>query len=223
MPVASRSANRWPRSGPARTPSTGKHLGHDLVMPVDTDVVNRWFDEYFATFEACARGERDMSELLGHYGVPLIFTSDAGVTTLMTDDEAAAMMQGLIDGLRANGYHHTDVLHPEVSVLNSDSALYRCALSRRKAEWRGIRLPHSHFSGYRRHRRVTGCVDSRSDEVVTAARVRWALRRRAQRVWSDPGRPPWIPVLRTSFRSTVAMGCGRSHPSVAGETYPVAN
>ncbi|MDT5413238.1 MAG: hypothetical protein QOG14_5458 [Mycobacterium sp.] len=103
-------------------------------MPVDTDVVNRWFDEYFATFEACARGERDMSELLGHYGVPLIFTSDAGVTTLMTDDEAAAMMQGLIDGLRANGYHHTDVLHPEVSVLNSVSALYRCALSRRKAD-----------------------------------------------------------------------------------------
>ena len=103
-------------------------------MPVDTDVVNRWFDEYFATFEACARGDRDMSELLRHYGVPLIFTSDAGVTTLMTDDEAAAMMQSLIDGLRANGYHHTDVLHPEVSVLNSVSALYRGTLSRRNAD-----------------------------------------------------------------------------------------
>jgi hypothetical protein len=103
-------------------------------MPVDTDVVNRWFGEYFATFEACARGERDMSELLSHYGVPLIFTSDAGVTTLMTDDEAAAVMQGLIDGLRANGYHHTDVLHPQVSVLNSVSALYRGALSRRNAD-----------------------------------------------------------------------------------------
>jgi hypothetical protein len=103
-------------------------------MPVDTDAVNRWFDEYFATFEACARGERDMSELLSHYGVPLIFTSDAGVTTLMTDDEAAAMMQGLIDGLRANRYHHTDVLHPEVSVLNAVSALYRGTLSRRNAD-----------------------------------------------------------------------------------------
>jgi hypothetical protein len=53
---------------------------------------------------------------------------------MMTDDEAAAMMQGLIDGLRANGYHHTDVLYPEVSVLNAVSALYRCALSRRKAD-----------------------------------------------------------------------------------------
>ena len=102
-------------------------------MPVDTDVVNNWFGEYFDTFEACARGDQDMSELLRHYGVPLVFTSDAGVTTLMTDDEAAAMMQGLIDGLRANGYHHTDVLHPEVSVLNSASALYRGTLSLRNA------------------------------------------------------------------------------------------
>jgi hypothetical protein len=103
-------------------------------MPVDTDVVNRWFDEYFATFEACARGDRDMSELLSNYGVPLIFTSDAGVTTLMTDDEAAAVIQSLVDGLRANGYHHTDVLHPEVTILNSVSALYRGTLSRRTAD-----------------------------------------------------------------------------------------
>jgi hypothetical protein len=103
-------------------------------MPVDTDVVNRWFDEYFATFEACARGDRDMSELLSKYGLPLIFTSDAGVTTLMTDDEAAAVIQSLVDGLRANGYHHTDVLHPEVTVLNSVSALYRATLSRRTAD-----------------------------------------------------------------------------------------
>jgi hypothetical protein len=103
-------------------------------MPVDTDVVNRWFNEYFDTFEACARGDRDMSELLSHFGVPLIFTSDDGVTTLMTDDEAAAMMQGMVGGLRANRYHHTDVLQSEVSVLNSVSALYRGTLSRRNRD-----------------------------------------------------------------------------------------
>jgi hypothetical protein len=103
-------------------------------MPVDTDVVNRWFNEYFDTFEACARGDRDMSELLSHYGVPMVLTSDDGVTTLMTDDEAAAVMQSMVGGLRANGYHHTDVLQSEVSVLNSVSALYRGILSRRKAD-----------------------------------------------------------------------------------------
>jgi hypothetical protein len=110
-------------------------------MPVDTDVVNRWFDEYFDTFEACARGDRAMSKLLSHYGVPMVLTSDDGVTTLMTDDEAAAVMQSMVDGLRANGYHHTDVLQSEVSVLNSVSALYRGTLSRRKADGQEFDCP----------------------------------------------------------------------------------
>lgn len=103
-------------------------------MPVDADAVRRWFDEYLDTFAACARGDREMSALLGYYGVPLIVTSDDGVITLMTDDEAAAVMQGQVDGLRAMGYHHTVVLHSEVAVLNSTSALYRCTLSRRNAD-----------------------------------------------------------------------------------------
>jgi hypothetical protein len=103
-------------------------------MPLDAAAVNRWFGEYFDTFESCARGDRDMSELLGKYGVPLILTTDGGVTTMMTDDEAAAVMQSMVDGLRANGYHHTDVVQSKVSVLNSASALYRGTLSRRKAD-----------------------------------------------------------------------------------------
>jgi hypothetical protein len=102
-------------------------------MPLDADAVNRWFDEYFETFSACARGDREMSALLSHYGIPLILSTDDGVTTLMTDDEAAAVMQSLADGLRANGYDHTKVLHSEVTVLNSTSAIYRGSMSRRNA------------------------------------------------------------------------------------------
>jgi uncharacterized NTF2-like protein DUF6841 len=49
----------------------------------------------------------------------------------VTDDEAAAVMQSQVDVLRAMGYHHTDVLHPEVTVLNSTSALFRGTMSRR--------------------------------------------------------------------------------------------
>ena len=142
-----------------------------------------------------------MSALLGHYGVPLILTSDDGVTTLMTDDEAAAVMQSHVDGLRANGYHHTDVLHSEVSVLNSVSALYRCDLVPSQRRWRGIRLPHSHFSGYRRRCRVTDCRARHSGAIARAARARSARRRRAQQAWRDPARRPWIPVPRPSFRN----------------------
>jgi hypothetical protein len=103
-------------------------------MPVDADAVGRWFDEYLDTFAACARGDREMGALLAFYGVPLILTTDDGVTTLMTDDEAAAVMQSQIDGLRAMGYHHTVALHSEVTVLNSTSALYRSTLSCRSAD-----------------------------------------------------------------------------------------
>jgi hypothetical protein len=112
-----------------------------LDSPLDTATVSRWFDEYFDTFSACARGERDMSALLGLYGVPLIITTDDGVITMMTDDEAAAVMQSLVDGLRANGYHHTDVVHSEVSVVNSVTALHRCTMSRRNREGAEIGRP----------------------------------------------------------------------------------
>jgi len=110
-------------------------------MPVDANAVNRWFDKYFETFSACARGDRDMSELLSHYGLPLILTTDDGVTTLITDDEAAAVMQSLVDGLRANGFHHIEVVHAEVKMLNSFSALYRGTVSRRNVEGAEIGCP----------------------------------------------------------------------------------
>jgi hypothetical protein len=103
-------------------------------MPLSAEAVNRWFDEYLDTYAACTRGEREMAALLSHYGVPMVLTTDEGVVTLMTDDEAAAVMQSQVDGLRAQRYHHTDVLHSEVTVLNSTSALYRTSLSRRNLD-----------------------------------------------------------------------------------------
>ena len=59
-----------------------------------------------------------MAALLGHFGVPMIVTSDEGVITLMTDGEAAAVMQSQVDSLRALGFDHSEVLHSEVIVLN---------------------------------------------------------------------------------------------------------
>ena len=110
-------------------------------MPVDAGVVSRWFDDYLETYAACMRGDRDVSALLGCYGVPMILTSDEGVIVLMTDDEAAALMQSQADALRALSYHHTVVLHSEVSVLNSTSALYRASLSRRDTDGAEVGCP----------------------------------------------------------------------------------
>jgi hypothetical protein len=110
-------------------------------MPLDAAAVSSWIGRYLGTFAACARGEGDMASLLGHFGVPMIVTSDEGVVTLMTDDEAAAVMQSQVDGLRALGFDHTDVLHSEVTVLNATSALYRGTMSRRNVDGGEIGCP----------------------------------------------------------------------------------
>jgi uncharacterized NTF2-like protein DUF6841 len=110
-------------------------------MPLDAAAVSSWIGGYLGHFAACARGEGDMASLLGHFGVPMIVTSDEGVVTLMTDDEAAAVMQSQVDGLRALGFDHTDVLHSEVTVLNAASALYRGMMSRRNVDGGEIGCP----------------------------------------------------------------------------------
>ncbi|HEX2286741.1 MAG TPA: hypothetical protein VHI10_18290 [Mycobacterium sp.] len=110
-------------------------------MPLDAGMVSRWFDYYLETFAACVRGDQAMAALLRHYGVPLIITSDDGVIEVMTDDEAAAIMQSLVDGLRALGFHHIQVLHPEVTILNAMSAIYRATMSRRNQHGDEIGCP----------------------------------------------------------------------------------
>jgi hypothetical protein len=110
-------------------------------MPLDADAVGRWINEYLSTFAACARGDGDMATLLGHFGVPMIVTSDEGVVTLMTDDEAAAVIQSQVDGLRALRYDHSQVLHSEVTVLNATSAMFRATLSRRNVDGGEIDCP----------------------------------------------------------------------------------
>jgi hypothetical protein len=110
-------------------------------MPLHADAVSRWIEAYFGVFAQCVRGEADMAVLLGHFGVPMIVTSDEGVVTLMTDDEAAAMMQSQVDGLRGLGFDHTEVLNSEVTVLNAASALYRGTLLRRNRDGDQIDCP----------------------------------------------------------------------------------
>jgi len=112
-----------------------------MVMPLHADSVSRWIDGYLRTFAACVRGDGDMASLLGHFGVPMIVTSDEGVVTLMTDGEAAAVMKSQVDGLRALGFDHSEVLNSEVIVLNAASALYRATLSRRNGDGGEIDCP----------------------------------------------------------------------------------
>jgi hypothetical protein len=97
---------------------------------IDAQGVARWFARYLDTYSACARGDAEFAELMNYYAVPLLVTSDEGVVPLDTPERIGATILGQIDGLRAAGYHHTEVLNEEVTVLNMTSALYRGSLAR---------------------------------------------------------------------------------------------
>jgi hypothetical protein len=94
-------------------------------VAVDGSDVNRWFGKYLDAFAACGRGEQDTASLLAYYGVPLLITTDGGFFALTSDGQVVAAVQPQIDGMRAAGYHRSETLGSEVTVLNSTSALYR--------------------------------------------------------------------------------------------------
>ena len=62
--------------------------------------------------------------------MPLLITTDDGVVPLTTTDQVASVIQGQVDGLRAQSYGHTSLLSADVTVLNASSALYRGAFVR---------------------------------------------------------------------------------------------
>jgi hypothetical protein len=101
---------------------------------VDDSDVSDWFGEYLSAFAACSRGERDTAALLGYYGVPCLFTTDDGMFAVTSDDQVVATLQQQVDGMRAAGYDHSEILDPQVTVLNATSALYQATLSRRRSD-----------------------------------------------------------------------------------------
>jgi hypothetical protein len=90
---------------------------------------NQWFIDYLDMLAACARHDSESLALLEYYAVPLLIAGDEGFAALASIDDVIALMRGQVDGLRAAGYHHTDVLHADLKVLNSSSALYKGAFS----------------------------------------------------------------------------------------------
>jgi uncharacterized NTF2-like protein DUF6841 len=110
----------------------GRRVG--MVGSVDRGDVNRWFGEYLDAFAACGRGERDTASLLAYYGVPLLLATDGGFLALTSDDQVVAVLQEQVDGMRAAGYHRSEIRDSEVTVLNSTSALYRGTFSRRRSD-----------------------------------------------------------------------------------------
>jgi hypothetical protein len=94
-----------------------------------------WFDEYLRAFAACGRGEfDDLRLLLRYYGVPLLLTTDAAAVALVTEDEVLNAVRQQIAGMRAAGYHRSEMLDSDVIVLNATSALHTASFSRQRTD-----------------------------------------------------------------------------------------
>jgi hypothetical protein len=103
-------------------------------MLVDNGAVSHWFGEYLDAFAACGRGESDTASLLAYYGVPLMVTTDGGISPLTSDDQVVAAVQGQVEAMRASGYSRSETLDSQVTVLNATSALYRGTFSRQRGD-----------------------------------------------------------------------------------------
>ena len=101
---------------------------------MDNNDVSDWFGEYLSVFAACGRGERETASLLGYYAVPWLVTTDNGLFALTSDEQVVATLQQQVDGMLAAGYGHSEILDPQVTILNAASALYRVTISRRRSD-----------------------------------------------------------------------------------------
>ena len=100
-------------------------------VTVDDNEVSQWLGEYASAFVACGRGQSGPASLLAYYGVPLLLTTDDGFFALTSDDQVVAAVQQQVDGMRAAGYDHSEILSSELTVLNSTSAFYPFSRHRR--------------------------------------------------------------------------------------------
>lgn len=102
---------------------------------MDEAEVKRWFDSYLADFVALGRGDiDDVRQILAHYGVPLLLSSDSGCMALTDEAQVLAVAQQQVDGMRSAGYDRSDELAGETTVLNRCCATHRSRFSRRRAD-----------------------------------------------------------------------------------------
>ena len=98
---------------------------------MDAQSIEPWIAKYIEAFTACGRGMASVDTLFEFYGVPLLFTSDNGLMALATREEVTAVIQSMIEGMRAADYDHSVALSvPKVSVVNDISALYEASFAR---------------------------------------------------------------------------------------------
>ena len=106
-----------------------------MMAAMDTAEVASWFAGYLESFAALGRGEvEDVGEILAHYNVPLIVTTDDECIVLTDDAQVKALAKQQFDDLRADGYGRSEVLDAEYTVLNKSSVVHHGRFARIRAD-----------------------------------------------------------------------------------------
>jgi hypothetical protein len=100
---------------------------------LNSDEVSAWFDRYNEMFGACGRGERAVEDVLAFYDqAMLVATGDAVVGP--SAQAAAEWVRAQVEGMRAADYDHTEIVARDVTVLNTNTALFKGDFSRRRRD-----------------------------------------------------------------------------------------
>jgi uncharacterized NTF2-like protein DUF6841 len=95
----------------------------------------RWLGHYLADFAALGRGDRDdVRQLLAHYAVPLLVSTDAGTTILTDEPQVLAFAEQQLTGMRSTAYDRSEELSAETTVLNRSCVLHRGEFARLRAD-----------------------------------------------------------------------------------------
>ena len=117
------------------TLSATRDSSRSSLVGVDVADIRAWFDEYLAAFAVCGRGESDdLGLLLQYYGVPLLLTTDEAAIALGTEDDVLNAVGRQVEGMRAAGYHRSEMISSEIVAINATTALQTTEFVRRRAD-----------------------------------------------------------------------------------------
>ena len=97
------------------------------------------------TLAECGRGVRETEALAQYFAVPVTVATDAGVATLVSDEQVVDALDHQVQGMRASAYDHSDVIEAETTVLNDFTALHRAWLVRVRDDGSEISRLHATY------------------------------------------------------------------------------
>ena len=77
-------------------------------------------DEYYSAFSTL-----ELRAIVSYFCEPCMTVGPKGVFAASNRVELAKGLEAFVDDLRAKGYGHSEYAHPEVTMINADTALAR--------------------------------------------------------------------------------------------------